>query len=482
MSKKKIENPKVFISYAWGTEEYQKKVLEFSTQLMADGIDVVLDKWDLSEGNDTYAFMEKSANDKSITNVLMLLDPIYAEKADSHKGGVGTETQIISAQVYNEVTQDKFIPIVFERDDTGNVCKPTYLKGRLHFDLSDEERYDEEYTRLIKFLYGVEVYRKPELGKKPVWVEQQDIIEIKKRTGFEAIKNTQPDKARKKLFTKFLDDMLREIRGIIEVEDHISDYNDVLSFYENFRKVRTDYNTLLEYSCYVDGAEEILASKLEEAVLSICSIRIQTKECSLAKIFIHELFLYTVASYLKEKDYDALGYILWRTYYDPSRYDDKYSGYDVFYSGRYDLLDLAMNKRDNKNYHSGTATFWMETIDAEHVTKEEFILADLVCYNISIYGKDTLVKDFWFPETYIYDNEYKSVLNAFCQRLVSKEYALKLLPLFNYESVDDLKKYFEDRAEKIKTGEFKYIRYPNAWQEAPLFNSYIDYVKIATAR
>ena len=58
MNKGKIENPKVFVSYAWGTEQYQKKVLAFSTQLMSDGVDVVLDKWDLSEGNDTYAFME----------------------------------------------------------------------------------------------------------------------------------------------------------------------------------------------------------------------------------------------------------------------------------------------------------------------------------------------------------------------------------------------------------------------------------------
>ena len=57
--KKKIENPKVFISYAWGTQEYQNKVLAFATQLVRDGIDVVLDKWDLTEGNDTFAFMEQ---------------------------------------------------------------------------------------------------------------------------------------------------------------------------------------------------------------------------------------------------------------------------------------------------------------------------------------------------------------------------------------------------------------------------------------
>ena len=52
------------------------------SQLRSDGIDTVFDKWDLTEGNDTNAFMEQCANDPCITNVLMLLDPIYAKKAD----------------------------------------------------------------------------------------------------------------------------------------------------------------------------------------------------------------------------------------------------------------------------------------------------------------------------------------------------------------------------------------------------------------
>ena len=76
-----IEHPKVFISYAWGSEDYRLKVRSFAKDLMSNGIDVLLDQWSLKEGNDTYAFMEQSATDSTITNVLILLDPIYAEKA-----------------------------------------------------------------------------------------------------------------------------------------------------------------------------------------------------------------------------------------------------------------------------------------------------------------------------------------------------------------------------------------------------------------
>ena len=66
-----IEHPKVFISYAWGSEDYRLKVRSFAKDLMSNGIDVLLDQWSLKEGNDTYAFMEQSATDSTITNVLI---------------------------------------------------------------------------------------------------------------------------------------------------------------------------------------------------------------------------------------------------------------------------------------------------------------------------------------------------------------------------------------------------------------------------
>ncbi len=47
MGKKTIANPKVFISYAWAGKEYETQVLAFANQLMNDGIDVIIDKWNL---------------------------------------------------------------------------------------------------------------------------------------------------------------------------------------------------------------------------------------------------------------------------------------------------------------------------------------------------------------------------------------------------------------------------------------------------
>lgn len=189
-----LEFPKVFISYAWGTKDYQVKVLSLATDLMNDGVDVVLDQWSLKEGNDTYAFMEQSVTDSTITNVLILLDPNYEKKADTRDGGVGTETQIISPEVYNKVRQEKFLPVVFERGENGEIPKPQYLKTMLHFDLSQNEKYDLEYQRLVKRLYGIEIVEKPELGKKPSWIEEKSSITTKTRTRYEILKQQKISK------------------------------------------------------------------------------------------------------------------------------------------------------------------------------------------------------------------------------------------------------------------------------------------------
>ena len=60
--------PKIFISYSWYSSD---RVVELAQCLMNDGVEVVLDKWELKEGQDKYAFMESSVTDKTITKVLI---------------------------------------------------------------------------------------------------------------------------------------------------------------------------------------------------------------------------------------------------------------------------------------------------------------------------------------------------------------------------------------------------------------------------
>lgn len=117
--------PKVFISYSWSSDA---QVLSLAQRLIAHGVDVVLDKWDLKEGQDKYAFMERCVNDPEITKVLIVCDKQYADKANNRTGGVGDETVIISSEIYGNIKQEKFIPIITERDEMGLLMCQLILK------------------------------------------------------------------------------------------------------------------------------------------------------------------------------------------------------------------------------------------------------------------------------------------------------------------------------------------------------------------
>jgi hypothetical protein len=56
--------PKVFISYSWTSQSHQERVREWAERLISDGVDIVLDLYDLKEGQDKYAFMEKMVSDR----------------------------------------------------------------------------------------------------------------------------------------------------------------------------------------------------------------------------------------------------------------------------------------------------------------------------------------------------------------------------------------------------------------------------------
>ena len=54
-----MSTPKTLISYSWTSPDHEAWVLQLATELEESGVDVIFDKWDLREGADKYAFMEK---------------------------------------------------------------------------------------------------------------------------------------------------------------------------------------------------------------------------------------------------------------------------------------------------------------------------------------------------------------------------------------------------------------------------------------
>lgn len=137
--------PKIFISYSWHPFQNKNKVIKFAERLTSDGVHVIIDDWDLKEGQDKYIFMEQMVNNPDVKRVLLICNKEYADKANKKKGGVGIENLIISDEIYSKADQTKFIPIIFEYDSGGRPCVPTFIKTRIFVDLSNEEKFEDNY-------------------------------------------------------------------------------------------------------------------------------------------------------------------------------------------------------------------------------------------------------------------------------------------------------------------------------------------------
>ena len=60
------ENKKVFVSYAWDSNEHKQWVAKLATNLRQHGVDAILDQWDVRLGDDLSFFMGSTDQQSSI--------------------------------------------------------------------------------------------------------------------------------------------------------------------------------------------------------------------------------------------------------------------------------------------------------------------------------------------------------------------------------------------------------------------------------
>jgi len=155
--------PKAFISYSHDSPEHSAWVLRLASELRAQGIDAVLDQWDLSPGGDTVAFMEASIADAD--RVLLVCTSKYVEKANGGEGGVGYEKLVITGELVSRIDTKKFIPLA--RQDGVQRLIPRYLGARLYIDFSNDIEFAAKVEELVRELHGAPMNAKPVLGPNP---------------------------------------------------------------------------------------------------------------------------------------------------------------------------------------------------------------------------------------------------------------------------------------------------------------------------
>ena len=470
--------PKVFISYSWSSDD---TVLPLAERLVSHGVDVVLDKWDLTEGQDKYAFMERCVNDPNINKVLIVSDKVYAEKADSRTGGVGDETVIISGEIYGKMTQEKFIPIVAERDENGEAYMPAYIKTRIYVDLSDENRYEEEYEKLLRNIYDKPIYSKPKLGEKPNWLEGDKATFFPLKDLIKQIKGATTTKKQESCINKFLDMYVETLRSSCkyntvngeEVYNSYKDTKEVRDIFLDFLEVLTETET--DYA-------EVLCLALEKFHNSLTCARAFNPDAMSArdndydvfKIVIWELFICIVAYFRHIQDYKTINKLLQNTYFlTRSVLDDTLVATNYCKFRHYSHLVEGVYKSNTE--HSNKFTLLGHTICTEReklpiFTKELMAETDLFLYQVCkgfdlTKDKDDWRDPEWFPTLYVYTHkcpiEWK--------KIVSKKFCEKMMLLFDVDTIDNLK-------ERLASCEHeREMRYSGSFDSAM---NILDYIKI----
>lgn len=161
---KQIPIRKVFVSYSWDNPGHISWVKKFASRLRTDGVEAILDRWELHPGDPVTEFMENSITNADF--VILILTPSYRERANLRKGGVGYEGTIITGEIYSKANHRKFIPIL--RKGTWNESSPTYAASKLYIDMRDidEDREEFGYRDLLLTILGRREAAPP-LGKVP---------------------------------------------------------------------------------------------------------------------------------------------------------------------------------------------------------------------------------------------------------------------------------------------------------------------------
>jgi SEFIR domain. len=442
---------KVFISYSWTTETHEEWVYNLATRLMEDGIEVKLDKWDLTPGDDKYAFMESMVQDQTIDKVLIVCDRGYKEKADSRKAGVGTETQIITPEIYGKANQNKYIPIIVEKGENFDSYTPTYLKSRIGIDMSREEVYEEGYDELLRLIAERPLYRKPVKGQLPSYLFEDEKSHFKTKNIVKQLKNiivSRPDQANY-LISDFIDEFKNSLNQFQISDDELKDPYDeqIYSNIKDMEGLRNDYIDFLTSICKANLNFEIdVIINLFEDIYSYTEIQGSETYNRLQfdhyKFFITELFLYTVVILIENSMFKEFNILTSTKYFIKSNkgYND---GVDfTIFKFHVESLDVYRKQRLNNNRTSIMADLLVErSVINNKNYKEKLLEVDLLLHYISmIKFKDGF--SYWFPTTYIY-LEYHCKVDLL-RRLVSKRHFEKVKIIFNVDTKDEMKLIIEN--------------------------------------
>lgn len=426
--------PKVFISYAWTSPEHIEWVVQFATDLRLQGVDIILDKWDLREGHDANAFMERMVTDPSVEKVIMICDAAYTAKADARSGGVGTEAQIISPKLYEKRDQEKFVAVIRELDPEGKAHVPVFYGSRIHIDMSNDEDYSVNLEQVLRWVFGKPLFVKPSIGKRPSYLDDSNAPQTGNstihRSAIDSLKRSNPNALL--LAEDYLDSVVDglETHRIPNTDNREEFDLAVLQSLDRFTPARneiTDLITTIARTHDNDDARAIVVKFLDKLlrykIVPDHINRYREDDRDNYLFILSELFLHTIANLLKREKFEFASHLLDALYVEPAR--NGAAGTPVsFVAFTGHLASFrARNQRLQLNRVSLKADLLKDRCAASGIEFNELMQAEFILFLRSSFNAIRSPKTLrvWHPESLVYSRSMWGGFDMFV-RSESKKY------------------------------------------------------------
>jgi len=438
--------PNVFISYSWTSEDHINRVLELSTRLRQEGVNVKIDKWYLKEGQDKYKFMESMVSDESISKVLMICDKTYAEKANKREGGVGEETQIITPKIYKDTDSTKFIPIIFERDNNGEPFVPNFLDARIYIDYTNPDIEEKEFDKLLRSIYDRPENEKPPLGLPPTHIFDEKSSGITKtdskakRIKYSIIEG-QPR------VTGLFEDYLHDILSILDNEFSLNQavpsvpFDDrVVEKINEFLPYRKEYidlvNQSLKYKIDIERLGRILHEFFEK-LISLIHITYISYAYDQFRFITWELFLHTIALVIKRRSFNLYDSLTSQMYLSDN---NKLYSYHIIWQS---MTSLDNDRKKRLNLHMGPVT----VNELRNRTSDIVSFLDIMQADLILFLKSTQIDGiyfYWYPNTLSNARNNYSIPYEFFLRAEEEPVFQLLLQFIGFTNKEGLRSLIED--------------------------------------
>lgn len=389
--------------------------MDLATRLVADGVNVILDKWDLKPGHDANVFMEQMVTNTDVKKVLMICDRVYVEKANGRAGGVGKEAQILTAEIYEKATQDKYVALPTELNTEGKPCIPIYYHSRQYISFVDVAQNEARYQELLRWIYDKPQFVRPKIGNTPSFIINPD--EVATATGPKLKQAEYAIKTSSSLaggaITDFGETLVEEYRAFAPEKGGPEPWDEtIMASAAAMRPALRNLSELVLAEARYGGTNFERILRIYEGIGSLMyrppSITSWSEQDFDAyKMICYEGLLSLVAILIRERRFDLLQAAVNHPYLLIGRERHQGAATATYRAFSPDIESMRRRKdRLNSRQIDLYADLIAETYRMSFPTLEQLIEADLLLFVRGHIVNDTSGYERWWPRTLIYSDRY----------------------------------------------------------------------------